>query len=824
MSLMLVVLNSVAHAATYYVDPAGSDAAAGSALAPWRTIQHAATVAGSGDTVVVQPGVYIESVLLTVSGAPGLPITFQAVAGAILESPDPSASLSAFDVRPGVGDLVLDGFEARGGFHETIFIRAGAHDVAVRNCRVYGNRVGIWVDAATDVEISDCQVHDNTALGIRVSGTSQFVTIRDTRSLNNSDGLACAGGADGVSIEETASRITLIAVEASGNSQDGFDLQGDLITAQRCTSRNNLCAGIKIGQNARLDNSLVVGNTTGIATRSYFNVVTTVEIVNSTVADNLGIQMHFKDAAGAGLTPEPYNVVVRNVIVSGPGKAMEVAPAVVLTEDHNLLFREDTTSGLIVRHISDVLERRYTGQEINAGVWTTESGQGIGTWAIKPDFAGTPDYRVAADSVAVGGGDLAGAPADDRNGGPRPQGTGIDIGPDEMAEASSNRRPWADPGPDRSTVVGSNVNFTGYGSGDPDGDLLTYTWDFGDGSPGAAGYAVQHAYAAPGTYNVTLAVSDGSLSRSRTAAVGVAAVPPTATPTSNPTPTATSAVHDSVVAPLRPLSVWLRAGVMSVTKSVRVTVANADVAPVAETPGHEISLLVDASACPAGLVSGGPDFSSREAGEQAQIVLPGGRRAAAVVTLSIQASSFTSPGGRAPHRCRLLFTATGPGSDPSPENNAAELEINVIDANDGSAEQVPDSALASIAPVSIRLLKGQSQAERAVWVTVTNTDPAGSADHPISLVVRDGSCPPGVVGGIDLSSTKAGVQSTAVLPPGGRAMGRLTLSVGAASFAALNALSPARCEAEVEVIDSSDTEAANNTTTFAIDVIDGNDF
>ncbi len=43
---------------------------------------------------------------------------------------------------------------------------------------------------------------------------------------------------------------------------------------------------------------------------------------------------------------------------------------------------------------------------------------------------------------------------------------------------------------------------------DPDGDLVTYTWDFGDGAKGE-GSNVNHTYTEDGTYQVSLRVSDG---------------------------------------------------------------------------------------------------------------------------------------------------------------------------------------------------------------------------------------------------------------------------------------------------------------------------
>ncbi len=52
------------------------------------------------------------------------------------------------------------------------------------------------------------------------------------------------------------------------------------------------------------------------------------------------------------------------------------------------------------------------------------------------------------------------------------------------------------------------VAFSAAGSSDPDSDPLTYSWNFGDGSP-AAGPNVSHTYQTTGTYTATLTASDG---------------------------------------------------------------------------------------------------------------------------------------------------------------------------------------------------------------------------------------------------------------------------------------------------------------------------
>jgi PKD repeat protein len=79
-------------------------------------------------------------------------------------------------------------------------------------------------------------------------------------------------------------------------------------------------------------------------------------------------------------------------------------------------------------------------------------------------------------------------------------------------------------------LIGTPVSFDGSGSSDPNAGATigTYTWSFGDGATGS-GATSSHAYSSPGSYTVTLTVSDSlGLTASRSRQITVFLPPPTA--------------------------------------------------------------------------------------------------------------------------------------------------------------------------------------------------------------------------------------------------------------------------------------------------------
>jgi PKD repeat protein len=58
-----------------------------------------------------------------------------------------------------------------------------------------------------------------------------------------------------------------------------------------------------------------------------------------------------------------------------------------------------------------------------------------------------------------------------------------------------------------SSCSGLTCSFDSAGSQDPDGTITAWSWDFGDGTSSTDANP-SHTYSAPGTYTVTLTVTD----------------------------------------------------------------------------------------------------------------------------------------------------------------------------------------------------------------------------------------------------------------------------------------------------------------------------
>lgn len=157
---------------TYYVATTGSDSAAGSSSAPWKTLSKAMSASlKAGDEVVVRSGTYNETMTVQKSGNAGGYITIRSEVegGAKIVA---SGSNNAINVAANY--VKIEGFDVKG---------AGSH--------------GIMANDVHHTQILNNTVHDAGASGIQYN-YSDFITVEGNTTYNN----ASDGWFSGISIYE----------------------------------------------------------------------------------------------------------------------------------------------------------------------------------------------------------------------------------------------------------------------------------------------------------------------------------------------------------------------------------------------------------------------------------------------------------------------------------------------------------------------------------------------------------------------------------------------------------------------------------------------
>jgi hypothetical protein len=396
---------------TLYVAPTGSDQAAGTENAPWRTLQHAANTVRAGDRVIVRPGRYAGFDLRT-SGTDVDPIEFRADAGVIVDAPNPVTPNHGINLE-GASWIVVQGFTVTG------MPRAGIRAVLNHHVTIRGNTMdanGYWgflSGFSDDLLIEDNQAsRSQVEHGIYVSNSGDRPVIRRNHVWgNHANGIHMNGdvslGGDGI--------ISGALVEANVIHDNGT-AGGSGINAD----------GV---QASRFQNNLLYGNHAG------------------------GISLYRIDGGGASID----NVVAHNTIV----QASDGRWAVNLTNGatgntvvDNILYNAHTFRGSITVSADsrpgltsdwNVVMDRFSIDDGNTRItlaqWRASTGQDLHSIIAVPaslfvDTAGN-DYHLSGTSPARDAGLTLAEVTQDLDGVARPSGPASDIGAYELPAASS---------------------------------------------------------------------------------------------------------------------------------------------------------------------------------------------------------------------------------------------------------------------------------------------------------------------------------------------------------------------------------------------------
>ena len=244
--------------ATWVVANGGSDHAAGTDLAPFRTIARALLQAGPGDTVLVRPGTY-RGFDVAVAGRADAPIRVLGdPAGGVVIDGRLDQRRDTIHVQPGSAHVVLEGLTVSGssGSRSAGILVDGVTTgpISVVRSRLTDNDgYGILVSESRDVTIWDSELdHDQT--GVEVNGGGAGVVIRDDlihdndrliratpRDVNPNDDY----GATGVSLVRTTGPVLVEHNQVWGNRAPSSDYGWDgsafeIFGASGVTIRENI--------------------------------------------------------------------------------------------------------------------------------------------------------------------------------------------------------------------------------------------------------------------------------------------------------------------------------------------------------------------------------------------------------------------------------------------------------------------------------------------------------------------------------------------------------------------------------------------------------
>ena len=378
-----------------------------------------------------------------------------------------------------------------------------------------GNGGGAWT--LMNATVSNASFDNNTVEAVGNGGgiyTSGSLTLTST-SLFENQTLSGGGGGSGSGGNTTVINSQYISNTAHGDGGGLLAIGTARVSRSRFTDNSSTTDGGAIYASNPLD----VDQTQFLANQANTGGAVFLSGGSGTIVNTLFARNHASSSVGEALALSPAGTLsIQHTTVATPtlasGSAVFVNGGTV-----------ELLNSIVANHSVGIVQAAGSvSADYNLFYGNLVDTQGGGITNSHP-IAGNPaffdpqqdDYHLGAGSAAVNAG-LNISVSIDFDGDVRPQGSGYDVGYDEVAPpeglTASNDSP---------TPLGSPTSFS---AAVVFGTAVTYQWDFDDGTTGS-GRLVMHTYAAMGEYHVTVTAANGGGRLSTTTTVTVVEAPVT---------------------------------------------------------------------------------------------------------------------------------------------------------------------------------------------------------------------------------------------------------------------------------------------------------
>lgn len=422
---------ALASGASYYVSTTGNDANPGTSAAPFRTFAKAVSVLQPGDSVLVFGGTYSSSLTVASSGAAGLPITIQAVAG---QHPVIDLGNTGADLISVTGSyVVIGGFEVKNSSGNCVNLE-GQHDT-IRDSVVHEcHNMGIFTDGQDDTIDSNTVYHASTlnsgltlgsgwSSGIKAQVGSAAITISNNTVYNNyGEGIAVTRG--------TYSTITGNTVYDNYSVNIYIDNSYNILVANNFTMdhpnggflmNGNPSQGIALGEEsytgwgAQLSNITIQNNISAFTDHgiTYFGNDTGIAnggLKHSTIAFNTVWGTTHSAISLAYDTGQVGDLIVDNIVGQPDNNLIVLTNPVGISLSNNFWANAAPPpyangSGDLIGNVQFAATPGYTASSYRLGSTSPAIGAGVAAAGITTDFYGTvrgPSYDLGAIQFRAG--------------------------------------------------------------------------------------------------------------------------------------------------------------------------------------------------------------------------------------------------------------------------------------------------------------------------------------------------------------------------------------------------------------------------------------